>query len=231
MTTAALIVAAGRGRRMGMDRPKQFTALAGIPVLRRTIDALLLAREIDLLRVVIHPDDHALYNEAAAGQSDARLLPPVIGGETRSASVRRGLEALADDAPEIVLIHDAARPFCSVDLIARVLESARHTGGAFAALPVVDALWQITDGSAARPVERAGLWRAQTPQAFRFDAIRQAHQGAETDAADDVEIARRAGLSVRVVEGDEQNFKITLPQDLSRAEWMIKHGGTNGFIS
>src|SRR6056297_2564608 len=131
------------------------------------------------------------------------------------------LEALQTDRPDHVLIHDAARPFCSPDLIAAVLAPLAEVEGAFAALPVVDALWKAEGSKALIPVPREGLWRAQTPQAFRYAAILAAHANGDGDAADDVAIARQAGLAVRVVEGSEYNFKITLPRDLERAERML----------
>jgi 2-C-methyl-D-erythritol 4-phosphate cytidylyltransferase len=218
MTNAALIVAAGRGSRMMQETPKQYLPLGGRMVLYHTVQAFLASDRIDTLRVVIHHDDADLYVAAAEGIGDTRLLPPVIGGASRSASVKLGLEAYAALSPANVLIHDAARPFCTSDLIARVIDALADTDGAFAALPVVDALWKTDGTEATIPVSRDGLWRAQTPQAFHYDAILRAHQVVIEDAADDVTVARRAGLSVSVVEGSEENFKITLPSDLARAE-------------
>jgi 2-C-methyl-D-erythritol 4-phosphate cytidylyltransferase len=221
MTNAALIVAAGRGSRMMQDMPKQYLSLGGRAVLWHTVQAFLASDLIDTVRVVIHPDDQALYDAAVAGITDVRLGAPVRGGASRAASVRLGLEALQAEAPAHVLIHDAARPFCSPHLIAAVLEPLTLVEGAFAALPVVDALWRAEGSEALSPVARDGLWRAQTPQAFRFDAILAAHVTGDAAAADDVEIARAAGLRVRVVEGAEENFKITLPRDLARAERIL----------
>ena len=218
-TTAALIVAAGRGRRMGEALPKQFVPLCGRPILARTLAAFLLAEEIDHIAVVIHPDDHALYGEAVGGINDPRLKPPVHGGATRSESVRLGLLALAaGTAPAQVLIHDAARPFVSVDVIGRVIDGLHDADGAFAAIPIVDALWTNHDGHAGNAVPRDGLWRAQTPQGFHFDKILKAHLQSDGTAADDVAVARDAGLNVRIVQGHNLNFKITTPADLARAE-------------
>lgn len=222
MTNAALIVAAGRGSRMRQEMPKQYLSLGGRAVLWHTVQAFLASDLIDTVRVVIHPDDQALYDGALAGLADVRLGAPVLGGTSRAASVRLGLEALSAEAPDHVLIHDAARPFCPSHLIAAVLEPLADVDGAFAALPVVDALWKAEGSEALSPVSRDGLWRAQTPQAFRFDAILAAHVAGDAAAADDVEIARAAGLRVRVVEGAEENFKITLPRDLARAEDLLK---------
>ena len=221
MTNAALIVAAGRGSRMMRDTPKQYLPLAGHAVLWHTVQAFLASSDIDRLRVVIQPEDRALYDAAVAGIDDPRLRDPVSGGASRAASVRLGLEALQIDTPDHVLIQDAARPFCSPDLIAAVLAPLNEVEGAFAALPVVDALWKAEGSEALTPVPRECLWRAQTPQAFRYAAILTAHVNGDTDAADDVAIARQAGLTVRVVEGSEDNFKITLPRDLDRAERLL----------
>src|SRR6056297_3189926 len=221
MTNAALIVAAGRGSRMMRDTPKQYLPLGGHAVLWHTVQAFLASPDINRVCVVIHPEDRALYDAAVAGIDDVRLAEPVSGGASRAASVRLGLEALQTDRPDHVLIHDAARPFCSPDLIAAVLAPLAEVEGAFAALPVVDALWKAEGSEALTPVPREGLWRAQTPQAFRYAAILAAHANGDGDAADDVAIARQAGLAVRVVEGSEYNFKITLPRDLERAERML----------
>lgn len=228
MTNAALIVAAGRGSRMGGDTPKQYLTLGGHAILHHTVTAFLASDQIDSVRVVIHPDDADLYASTTAGITDARLLSPVPGGASRSASVRLGLDALSDIAPDRVLIHDAARPFCSTGLITAVLDALSGADGAFAALPVVDALWKTENHLAITPVPRDGLWRAQTPQGFRYAAILDAHQSLGTETADDVEVARLAGLTVQVVEGAEDNFKITRPRDLVRAEDILarRHLGT-----
>ena len=231
MTNAALIVAAGRGSRMAAETPKQYLTLGAHTVLHHTVTAFLASDQIDTVQVVIHPDDTGLYTTATARITDPRLQPPVHGGASRSASVRLGLEALSDDAPHTVLIHDAARPFCPADLITRVIAALADTDGAFAALPVVDALWATQDGCATTPLPRDALWRAQTPQAFRFEAILRAHQALREDMADDVAVARKAGLSVGVVEGAEDNFKITHPDDLARAEAVLGHQQKQGLMT
>ncbi len=215
--TAALIVAGGRGTRMGAEVPKQYIDVGGRTILARSVSAFLDLREIDLVQVVIAAGDEALCADALKGLDDARLRPPVPGGPTRALSVRAGLDALADAGPDHVLIHDAARPFVSAAVIRAVLAALGDADGAFAALPVVDALWQADGDRASVSVPRGGLYRAQTPQGFRFDAIRAAHARAPADAADDVEVACAAGLEVRLVEGSEENYKITTEADLSRA--------------
>jgi 2-C-methyl-D-erythritol 4-phosphate cytidylyltransferase / 2-C-methyl-D-erythritol 2,4-cyclodiphosphate synthase len=221
MAAAGLIVAAGRGRRLGADLPKQYQPLGARTPLALAAEALLSHPAIARVLVVIHPDDRPLYDAAMRGIDDARLLPPVHGAQERSGSVRRGLEALAADPPDRVLIHDAARPFHSRATIDAVLAALDEADGACPALPVVDALWREAGGLAEAAVERAGLWRAQTPQAFRFGPILAAHRAlAGAGAADDVAAARAAGLRVRLVPGDEAAFKITTAADLARAREM-----------
>jgi 2-C-methyl-D-erythritol 4-phosphate cytidylyltransferase / 2-C-methyl-D-erythritol 2,4-cyclodiphosphate synthase len=217
MRTAGLIVAAGRGERLGGETPKQYLGLGAGTVLGRSVAALLDCPAIDAVRVVIRSDDRPHYDAAVGSIRDPRLLPPVPGGASRADSVLAGLESLADAEPERVLIHDAARPFAGAALVSAVLDALDEAPGAVPALPVVDALWRGSDGRADRPVPRAELWRAQTPQGFHFAAILAAHRRRAGDAADDVAVARDAGLEVRVVPGDEANFKITTAADLARA--------------
>ncbi|RED13286.1 bifunctional 2-C-methyl-D-erythritol 4-phosphate cytidylyltransferase/2-C-methyl-D-erythritol 2,4-cyclodiphosphate synthase [Pontivivens insulae] len=212
MRTAALIVAAGSGMRMGAGLPKQYRLLGGQPVLRRTVLSLL--DHVDDLRVVINPDFASEAEQALAGLN---VPNPVPGGATRAESVRAGLEALAESAPDIVLIHDAARPFLSADIITSLKQALSDHDGACPVLPVVDALWHGEDRlDTSHP--RDGLLRAQTPQAFRYDAILHAHRAQTGDVADDVAVARAAGLEVVAVPGDERNFKITTAADMARAE-------------
>ena len=166
---------------------------------------------------MIHPDDAVLYTAAVAGITDPRLAPPVAGGATRSASVAAGLEALAPHPPEAVLIHDAARPFVAAATIAACLAALDRHAGVLPALPVVDALWRAETGTADTPLPRDGLWRAQTPQGFRFAPLLAAYRAHAGEAADDVAVARAAGIEVALVEGSEDNFKITTAADLVRA--------------
>lgn len=211
---ASLIVAAGQGSRLGAETPKQYLSLGGIPILRRSVMAY---RARGPLRVVIRPDDRALYDAAVAGLD---LLEPVPGGATRQDSVRLGLESLAPLSPAAVLIHDAARPFVDDATIDRTIDALGAADAAIAALPVVDTLKrEDRAGAIGETVPREGLWRAQTPQAFRFDAILAAHRAAAgRGLTDDAAVAEAAGLTVRLVLGDERNFKITTADDLARAE-------------
>ena len=215
MTTAAIIVAAGRGLRAGAGLPKQWRPLAGRPVVAHALAAFAgMARVL-----VIHPDDRALAESVA----DGALI--VEGGATRAASVRAALEALAGSGVTKVLIHDAARPSVSPELIARVVAALDHAQGAAPALPVTDALWTGADGRVTGTRDRNGLFRAQTPQGFAFDAILAAHRAHAGEAADDVEVARAAGIDVVMVTGDEANQKLTFPGDFIRAEQALRMTG------
>jgi 2-C-methyl-D-erythritol 4-phosphate cytidylyltransferase/2-C-methyl-D-erythritol 2,4-cyclodiphosphate synthase len=226
--TIALIVAAGRGARFGGDIPKQYRALGGRAVLRHGVERMIAHPGVAGVRVVISPEDRALYDAAVAGLD---LLAPVAGGATRQQSVRNGLESLAHLTPDAVLIHDAARPFVDSDIIGRVIEGLGRAPGAIAALPVVDTIKRAQDrtGPAAlieTTTSRERLWRAQTPQGFHFEAILAAHRAASgSEYTDDAAVAEATGLAVELVMGSEENFKITTEGDLQRAERLL--GGGN----
>jgi 2-C-methyl-D-erythritol 4-phosphate cytidylyltransferase/2-C-methyl-D-erythritol 2,4-cyclodiphosphate synthase len=218
--TIVLIVAAGRGHRAGGALPKQYRPLLGRPLIAWTMAAFAPLP----VRVVIHPDDRVLYEAAATGLG---ALPPIHGGASRQDSVLNGLEALATDPPDHVLIHDAARPFCSAAMADRVLAALAGHDGAIAAVPVSDTLKRAEGGMAAAGPDRSALWRAQTPQGFRFAAILAAHRAARgLDLTDDAAVAERAGLKVALVAGGEDNFKVTHPEDFARAETLLlaRHG-------
>ncbi|MBI3507867.1 MAG: bifunctional 2-C-methyl-D-erythritol 4-phosphate cytidylyltransferase/2-C-methyl-D-erythritol 2,4-cyclodiphosphate synthase [Proteobacteria bacterium] len=211
----ALVVAAGRGLRLGGDVPKQYRDVAGVPLLRRSLNTLARHARVDAVRVVCNPADAGLYAEAAAGLD---LLDPVAGGAERQDSVRAGLESLVDLAPATVLIHDAARPFVDAALIDRMIAALADGPGAIAAVPVVDTLWRAESGNADVIVPRENLWRAQTPQAFRYPDILAAHrQAAGSRLTDDAAVLRAAGGDVRLVAASERNFKVTVDGDLERA--------------
>ncbi|MGD9799094.1 MAG: bifunctional 2-C-methyl-D-erythritol 4-phosphate cytidylyltransferase/2-C-methyl-D-erythritol 2,4-cyclodiphosphate synthase [Parvularculaceae bacterium] len=224
--TIAVIVAAGRGARAGAGGPKQYRPLAGEAVLARTTRAFLDHREIDGVRIIIHADDDDLYAEAMGALAGHRkLLAPVHGGKERQDSVRLGLESLDALQPEIVLIHDAARPFIDQATITRVIDAAGATGGAIAALPVFDTLKRSGGGTLPcidDTVPREGLWRAQTPQGFRFAVILAAHRAAAGEAlTDDAAVAERAGMTVSLVAGSPDNMKITQAEDFGMAEILL----------
>lgn len=220
MTVAALIVAAGRGTRAGPGAPKQYRLLAGHPVLARTLAAFARHPGVDLVCAVIHAEDEAAYADAAAGIEG--LLPPCHGGATRQASVRHGLESLAEFAPTKVLIHDGARPLVGADIIDRTLAALDTHVGAIAGLPVTDTVRRAPQGLCGETLPRDNLWRAQTPQGFRFEAILEAHrQTIDQELTDDGAVAAAAGLDCVMVEGGQDNMKITTTDDLARAERLL----------
>lgn len=225
---AVLVVAAGRGTRAGGDQPKQFRPLLGTPLLSRTLASLAAAAPEAYLRTVIHQDDREAYAAAlrALPCGGASWAAPAIGGPTRQQSVRNGLEALAGDgiSPEaIVLVHDAARPFASRELVRRAIESARSHGAAVPGLPLTDTVKQVApSGRIHGSPDRASLRTVQTPQAFRFDVLLAAHRHAveagESDLSDDAAVVERAGHAVYVFEGEKENVKLTTLDDFARAE-------------
>lgn len=221
MTTLALIVAAGRGERAGGGVPKQYRSLAGVPVLRRAVETFLRHPHVDGVRVMIAADHRALYDDATDGLA---LPDPVIGGDERQASVRNGLESLNGDAPERVLIHDAARPLVPPTVIDRVLDALDRAPAALPVLPVADTLKRGADGLVAGTVDRDGLWRAQTPQGMRYPDILEAHRRAAAEGmavTDDVALMEWAGHPVALVAGAEDAMKITTAEDFAMAERLL----------
>jgi 2-C-methyl-D-erythritol 4-phosphate cytidylyltransferase/2-C-methyl-D-erythritol 2,4-cyclodiphosphate synthase len=218
----ALVVAGGRGQRFGGELPKQYRLIGGRPMLRHSLETFRAHPGISRIRVVIHPDDRDLYDRAAEGLD---LLEPCAGGAERQESARRGLESLAALAPSRVLIHDAARPFVDQAVIGRVIDALDAEAGAIAAIPVIDTLKRGEEGHIAGTVARSGLWRAQTPQGFRYPEILEAHRAAAGLAlTDDAAVAERAGIAVALVAGSEENLKVTTEEDLRRAERQISAG-------
>ncbi|MCV3270929.1 2-C-methyl-D-erythritol 4-phosphate cytidylyltransferase [Roseobacter sinensis] len=216
MKISAVVVAAGRGLRAGGDQPKQWQPLAGRTSTFFALRAFARHPDIGPVVLVLHPDD--LEADLAP---EMPAVEVVAGGATRSASVRAGLEALEGRA-DLVLIHDAARPCVSRAVIDGVIAALQSAPAATPALPVVDALWRGEDGQVAGSVTRDGLYRAQTPQGFHLPDILRAHRAHPEGAADDVELARRVGLRVAITPGSEDNLKITLPDDLARADRILR---------
>ena len=215
MRIAALLVAAGSGSRFGAETPKQFLMLAGQPVIRHAARALAAGATL------LQPVGEAEAIAAALGE--VAHLPPVPGGATRQESVRAGLEALVPHAPDIVLVHDAARPLIPPGTIPALLAALETAPGAIPALPVADTLKRVAGGTIAATIPREGLFRAQTPQAFRFADLLAAHRapaGAAGGGAatDDAALLEAAGLAVAIVAGSEDNIKLTYPEDLMRLE-------------
>jgi len=212
---AVLIVAAGKGERSGFGLPKQYESLAGKPMLRRSVEAFGDA----VIQVVIGPGQETMAGDALAGLA---LPPSVTGGATRQDSVRRGLEALENHEPDFVLIHDAARPLVPARVIGNVIAALeKGARGAVPMVPAADTLRRREAGGFAL-VPRDNLFRAQTPQGFRFGDILAAHRAhAAHPVTDDMALAELAGIVVEMVEGDEKNFKVTTKEDFIMAEALL----------
>ena len=213
---AALLVAGGSGSRFGAAQPKQYLSLAGRPVIAHA--AAALAEAVTWLQPV---GDAAALSAALAGIAH---LPPVPGGATRQQSVRKGLEALAALQPDIVLVHDAARPFLPPGTIAALVAALDTHPGAIPAVPVADTLKRGADGVIAGTVSRDGLFRAQTPQAFRFPLLLDLHRQAAEGATDDASILEAAGHTVALVAGHDDNIKLTYAEDLVRLQRIMIAG-------
>jgi 2-C-methyl-D-erythritol 4-phosphate cytidylyltransferase / 2-C-methyl-D-erythritol 2,4-cyclodiphosphate synthase len=217
---AAVVVAAGQGLRAGGEIPKQFRRIAGETLLERALSAFAEAPDVTFVQPVIRPDDVDLVRRLTGGMN---VLEPVAGGATRQASVRAGLEALVACTPDIVLVHDAARPFASAGLITRAIAAAEKTGAAIPALPVTDTVKRIdSTGTIEATLDRNSIRLVQTPQAFAFPALFDAHRRAlaqgRNDFTDDAALAEWAGIKVSVFAGEPGNIKFTTPEDFARAE-------------
>jgi 2-C-methyl-D-erythritol 4-phosphate cytidylyltransferase / 2-C-methyl-D-erythritol 2,4-cyclodiphosphate synthase len=217
---AAVVVAGGRGLRAGGKVPKQYKALAGIPVIRQSLSVFAGHPEVSLVQPVIHRDDAELCASALAGM---QLLAPVFGGVTRQESVHAGLEALVGHGPEVVLVHDAARPFASAQLVSRAIASARRDRAAIPGLAVTDTVKSVDAGQrVTETLDRARLRTIQTPQAFDFAALVDAHRRAKAagrnEFTDDAALAEWAGMSVSVFDGEAGNTKLTTAEDFATAE-------------
>jgi 2-C-methyl-D-erythritol 4-phosphate cytidylyltransferase / 2-C-methyl-D-erythritol 2,4-cyclodiphosphate synthase len=221
-----IVLAAGRGLRLGGDQPKQYRLCAGQPLLSRTLSALSAAYRFHATTVVIHADDRPLYERMLSFLPDpcaATIGPPVVGGATRQESAHAGLEAQASSAPDLVLIHDGARAFPSPELTHRAIEAASRYAAAAPGLPLSDTIKQVDEaGRVVATPPRADLRAVQTPQSFRFDLILDAHRRAvregRADLTDDAAVAEWAGHSIHIFEGDAANLKVTSRQDLIEAE-------------
>jgi 2-C-methyl-D-erythritol 4-phosphate cytidylyltransferase / 2-C-methyl-D-erythritol 2,4-cyclodiphosphate synthase len=227
MRTAAIVVAAGRGERAGADRPKQYRDLLGEPVLRRALRPFASHPGIDAVLTVIDPAEIDAFHDAAGEL--ANCLPPVAGGATRQRSVHAGLEALVAQKPEIVLVHDAARPLATAALIDRALAAAKKSGAAVPVITVNDTIKRVdASGNVIATLERGELRAVQTPQAFFFDRLLEVHRRASKsgrdDFLDDAALAEWAGIPVATFPGERTNLKLTTPEDFSRAEAVVAGG-------
>ena len=219
--TAAILVAAGRGLRAGTGGPKQYRSIGGQTVIFRAMEAFCRHPDVFAVQPVVNPDDAAIFNEAVAGLAPCSR-PPMAARRVRRRCMP-GWRRWRAQKPDIVLIHDAARPFVTPAVISRAIEAAGRTGAAVPAIAVTDTIKQVGDsGIVEATPERARLRIAQTPQAFRFDVILDAHRRAardgRSDFTDDAALAEWAGLTVATFEGDPANMKLTTPEDFVREE-------------
>jgi 2-C-methyl-D-erythritol 4-phosphate cytidylyltransferase len=221
MSVGAILLCAGRGERLGLDLPKAFVPLAGRPLFAWSLEALQTCPDVDVI-VVVGPTPTARELLVAGGRPMSKIVAFTEGGRERQHSVARGLAALPPEC-DLVAVHDAARALLSPDIAARAIAGARAHGAAIAATPLADTLKRVEDGRIARTVPRTGLWRAQTPQAFRRDWLERAHAEATGTATDDAALVEAVGHAVHVTQGDPLNFKITTPADLAMAErWLAR---------
>jgi 2-C-methyl-D-erythritol 4-phosphate cytidylyltransferase/2-C-methyl-D-erythritol 2,4-cyclodiphosphate synthase len=215
----ALVVAAGQGSRFGAPLPKQYLPLGGANILRHAVAALVEHPRVANVLVAIRPEDRALFDRSVSGLA---VMPPITGGATRQDSVRLGLEALLAFRPRRVLIHDGARPFPDHQLVERVIDALDTAVAAIPCLPLRDTIKRAEGGTIRETIDRSELWRAQTPQGFHFDAILAAHRAAiGRELTDDAAVAEAAGLVPLIVDGSEDNLKVTTQDDLAAAERLI----------
>ena len=225
MNVKVLIPAAGAGRRMGAGTNKQYLELADRPLLARTLDVFEQHSLIDSIILIVSPAEIAYCKEEIVTRGNYRKVMAVIaGGAERQDSVYCGLQACQADDDDLILIHDGARPLVSAEIIDRVLDSVQQHAACLTAVPVKDTVKVVQDDCVVATPERATLWLAQTPQAFRYRLIRSAHDRAAEQgvrATDDAQLAEWAGAKVRVVQGEYRNLKITTPEDLEVAERLL----------
>ena len=214
----AIIPAAGRGQRMGADRPKQYLPLGGRPILWHVLSRLEASPLVTDIVLVVRSEDMDYCRRELSTSKVSAFVP---GGAERSASVYRGLQETQAD---MVLVHDAVRPFISEALLERVVAATREHGAALPALPVVETVKEVADGRVVGTPQRERLWQAQTPQGFERELLLRAYHAAGTDAVatDDAALVERLGHAVCVVPGEADNRKLTTPEDLAWAEWRVR---------
>ena len=207
MTTVAIIVAAGKGNRAGGKVPKQWRKIAGKLVVDWSIDAFKNHSLVDFVIVVLPPNQNLHRNDVMT----------CVGGKSRSLSVYNGLIAAKSLSPDKVLIHDVARPAVSENIITDIISEINEETGAAPGLPIIDALWKISDGEVEKTLDRDFIFRAQTPQGFPYSKILEAHESQSDERAfDDVELAKKSKLKVMLKAGHKDNMKITTPEDFSK---------------
>jgi 2-C-methyl-D-erythritol 4-phosphate cytidylyltransferase len=218
-SVGAIVAAAGRSERMG-GRDKLFAIVGGRPLLAHTISALDACRGVDRVVLVLAPENMERGRELVAEAGFSKVAAVCQGGERRQDSVRNGLEALA--SCQWVVVHDGARPLVTIELIERGLEAAKETGTAIAALPIGDTVKEVeSPGLIRRTLARGRLWAAQTPQVFRYEILREAHQRAQGEATDDAALVEKLGYQVKVFEGSPRNIKVTTATDLALVEALL----------
>lgn len=226
MKVSVIIPAAGQGTRMGSSIPKQFLLLQGKPILHHTLKAFATSGQVDSVTLVVPEKDFDDARKAWAKGYDI-VKNIVIGGKERQDSVYNGFRAIDDDT-DVVIVHDGVRPFVTADMIKRSIEAAKCYGAAITAMPVSDTIKQSDDaGFVARTVERNGLWRIQTPQAFQYGVLAEAFQKAVKDSyygTDEGSLLEYAGKKVKIIEGSEINIKITRKEDLILGEAILNRG-------
>lgn len=224
MKVTALIPSAGLGKRMGVDRPKQFLTINSHPVLLYTLCVFESTPEIDDIYLIIHKGKEGYYEKIIEGYHLKKVLKIVFGGKTRQESVYNGLKEV-DSETDIIVVHDAVRPFVTGDMIRRSIKVASHFDGAVVALPVKDTPKYIAEkDTIERSINRSNMWLAQTPQTFRSEIIKEAYHKAYLDnflGTDDSSLVERLGYKVKVIEGSYANIKITTPEDLLIVQMMI----------
>jgi 2-C-methyl-D-erythritol 4-phosphate cytidylyltransferase len=227
MRVVAVIPAAGRGRRMGGEKPKSSLSLGGIPLLRHTLQRFEACSQVDEVLPLVPPEELSFWNEEIVLRSIFKKVKRVLaGGAERQDSVFLGLKAIAGNA-DWVVIHDGARPFVPPELIERALWESRRWKAVVAALPAGETIKEVSpDKEILRTVDRSPLWITQTPQSFEYNLIVHAHEKARTErfgGTDDASLVERLGIPVRVIEGSRLNFKITTPEDLTLGEALLKY--------
>ena len=226
----AIIAAAGSGKRMASDRPKQFLHLAGTPIIFHTLKAFEECDSIQEVIVVLPAVESAGFLSMAGKFGLKKLSKVVPGGATRADSVKRGLLAIRSATADIVAVHDGVRPFVTIEEIEQTVMAAKETGAAILVAPVVDTIKEVKGGTVVRTIDRASLRHALTPQCFRYEVLRQAYEQVDVNdpsLTDESSLVERMGASVAIVEGSSRNIKITTQEDLALAEAYLRHVGND----
>ena len=225
----AIIPAAGTGKRLGSEIPKQFLPLAGVPIIFHTLNRFSQCKDIDVIIVALAENEISSFGNQTANYPINKTLHLVPGGKERSDSIKNALNACAGLNPDIVIVHDAVRPFVTAAQISAVITRAKETGAAILALPSTDTLKEVNDGFITKTLDRKTIFRAQTPQAFRYDLLLRANEQARADKVpsefmtDDSLLVERLGVAIAIVEGSANNIKITTPEDLKLAGKLIAY--------